>query len=205
MQDLDRALADIAAIRTQLARGTEFRGCGPLTIAATGGLAALAGVGQAIWLPDPVSDVAAYLALWIGTAILSLLLVGIEMAARSRRLYSALADEMIFATLEQLTPAGVAGALLTVVLVQFIPQNVWMLPGLWLIVFSLGVFAARRSLPPAMFVVGVWYLAAGLAVLAFAGESFGFAPWAMAVPFSVGQLLMAAVVHRAAGKTHAEA
>jgi hypothetical protein len=80
-----------------------------------------------------------------------------------------------------------------------------MAPGLWQIVFGLGVFASRRSLPPAMFVVGVWYLATGLAVLAFAGEAHGFAPWAMAAPFGVGQLLMAAVMHVAAGEHDAEA
>ena len=35
MRDLDRALADITAIRSQMARGTEFRGYGPVTMAAT--------------------------------------------------------------------------------------------------------------------------------------------------------------------------
>ena len=34
MRDLDRALADIAAIRTQVARGSEFRGYGPMTVTA---------------------------------------------------------------------------------------------------------------------------------------------------------------------------
>src|SRR5262249_21327282 len=39
MRDLDKALADIGAIRSQLAAGTAFRGYGPATIAATSGIA----------------------------------------------------------------------------------------------------------------------------------------------------------------------
>ena len=58
---------------------------------------------------------------------------------------------MIHAATEQFIPAGVAGVLLTVVLYRFAPENLWMLPGLWQIVFSLGLFAACRSLPRPMF------------------------------------------------------
>ena len=68
MKDLDKALADITAIRSQMARGTEFRGYGPITVAATGLLAMLAAAIQALWLPDPASNPLAYLALWVATA-----------------------------------------------------------------------------------------------------------------------------------------
>ena len=82
--------------------------------------------------------------MWIATAAVSVILIGIEMVARSRRIHSGLADEMIHAATEQFIPAGVAGALLTVVLYRFAPQSLWMLPGLWQIIFSLGVFASCR-------------------------------------------------------------
>ena len=52
MRDLDKALADITAIRSQMARGAEFRGYGPMTVAATGVLAIFAAVLQGLWLPD---------------------------------------------------------------------------------------------------------------------------------------------------------
>ena len=39
MRDIDRALADITNIRSQLATGTMFRGFGPTVIAVTGLLA----------------------------------------------------------------------------------------------------------------------------------------------------------------------
>jgi hypothetical protein len=196
MRDLDKALADITEIRSQMARGTEFQGYGPVTVAATGVLAFLAAGAQAIWLPNPAADLYSYVALWIATAAVSIALIGIEMVARSRRIHSGLADQMIHAATEQFIPAGIAGALLTVVLFHSSPESLWMLPGLWQIVFSLGFFASCRSLPRPMRAVGVWYLAMGLASLAFANGAQAFSVWAMALPFGVGQLLMAGILYR---------
>ena len=196
MRDLDKALADITEIRSQMARGAEFQGYGPVTVAATGVLAFLAAGAQAIWLPNPAADVFSYVALWVATAAVSIALIGIEMVARSRRIHSGLADEMIHAATEQFIPAGIAGALLTAVLFHSAPESLWMLPGLWQIVFSLGFFASCRSLPRPMRAVGVWYLAMGLASLAFANGAQAFSVWAMALPFGVGQLLMAAILYR---------
>jgi hypothetical protein len=204
MRNLDKALADITAIRSQMARGVEFRGYGPVTVAATGFLALGAAGVQALWMPDPAIDVFDYLVLWVATAVVSIVLIGVEMVGRSRRIHSGLADEMIQAATEQFIPAGVAGALLTVVLFRFAPQSLWMLPGLWQIVFSLGFLASCRSLPRPMSAVGVWYLAAGLISLAVANEANAFSPWAMAVPFGVGQFVMAAVLYWNAGEHHAE-
>jgi hypothetical protein len=204
MRDLDKALADITAIRSQMAQGALFQGYGPITVAATAVFAwAAAGV-QMFWLPDPATAVLGYILLWVATAAASVVLIGIEMVARSRRIHSGLADEMIHAATEQFIPAGVAGALITVVLYRFAPENLWMLPGLWQIVFSLGFFASCRSLPRPMFAVGVWYLAAGLASLAFANGTQAFSPLAMALPFGIGQFLMAGILYRGSGANDAE-
>ncbi|HKA81889.1 MAG TPA: hypothetical protein VKD43_17745 [Xanthobacteraceae bacterium] len=204
MRDLDKALADITEIRSQLARGIEFRGYGPLTVAATGVLALAAAALQALWLPDPAASVVGYLALWIATAAISVVLIGIEMVARSRRIHRGLADEMILAATGQFVPAGVAGALLTFVLFQFAPHSLWMLPGLWQIVFSLGLFASCRSLPRPMFAAALWYLATGLACLAFANGAYAFSPFAMAVPYGIGQFYTAFVLYRTIEANHAE-
>ena len=56
MKDLERALSDITAIRSQLARGTEFRGYGPVTVATTGLMALLAAAMQALLLPAPAAS-----------------------------------------------------------------------------------------------------------------------------------------------------
>ncbi|MFI5013729.1 MAG: hypothetical protein ACHQAY_15420 [Hyphomicrobiales bacterium] len=204
MPDLDRALADISAIRGQMARGSEFRGYGPMTMAGTGVLALLAASLQALWLPDPASDVSSYIALWVTAAAASALLIGVEMVARTRRIHHGLADEMIQAAIGEFMPAGIAGALVTFVLFRCAPQNLSMLPGLWQVMFSLGVFASCRSLPRPIFMVAIWYLFAGLANLALAGEGATFSPWAMGAPFGVGQMLVALILHRSFAEHHAD-
>jgi fumarate reductase subunit D len=205
MRDLNRALEDISAIRNQMARGTEFRGYGPMTVAATAVLAVLAAAVQALWLPSAASNVFGYLALWTATALLSIILIAIEMVARTRRIHRGLADEMIHAAIEAFMPVGVAGALLTVVIYRFAPQSASLLPGLWQLLFSLGVFASCRSLPRPIFAVAVWYLASGLVNLALAGGDHAFSPLAMALPFGVGQLFVAVVLYRSIREDDAEA
>jgi hypothetical protein len=202
MKDLDEALADIAAIRTQIARGSQFRGVGPATMAATGGLALLAAAIQAFWIADPASDVAHYLVLWIATAILSVALIAVETITRSRRIHSGLADAMIHGAIEQFLPAGAAGALLTLVIVRFRPQDLSLLPGLWQVIFSLGIFAASRSFPRPIFAAGAWYLVSGLAILAFADNTIAFSPWIMGLPFFIGQTLIAGFLYHGIGDDH---
>ena len=194
MSELNRALAEIDVIRGQLARVTQFRGYGPASIAASGLLALGVAVLQARWLRGALQDLGAFLAVWTATAAVSVILAGIETIRRARRVHSGLAWQMIQSALEQFLPALVVGLLLTVVLIRVAPRDCWMLPGLWAIIFSLGIFASCRFLPRRMFAVGVWYLAAGLASLAIEGPQRTLSPWAMGIPFGFGQLAVAAVL-----------
>ena len=78
-----------------------------------------------------------------------------------------------------------------------------MLPGLWQIVYSLGVFASCRLLPRATFWVAVFYLGTGLAALAAGPGDAALSPWTMGLPFATGQFLAAAVLYRTLERDHA--
>jgi hypothetical protein len=202
MRDLDRALADILAIRSQIAAGTAFRGYGPAAVAATSGLALATTLIQFIWLDDPTGHPLSFFAGWAATA--SGAMIWIEMQARSRRHHSGLADAMIHQAVEQFLPAGIAGALLGLMLWKFAPEALWMLPGLWQVLVSLGVFASVRSLPRTVALAGAWYFVAGFATLLLASQNHALSPWTMGLPFVIGQLIMAALLHFASGETDAE-
>jgi len=204
MSDLDKALADIIAIRSQLAAGTAFRGYGPAAVAATGVVALVAAILQFCWLDDPGRDPVAFFTGWALAAVLSAVMIWIEMRARLRRHHSGLADAMIHQAIEQFLPAGVAGVLLAAMLWKFAPETLWMLPGLWQILVSLGIFASVRSLPRTVALAGAWYFVAGFAVLILASQSHGLSPWTMGLPFAVGQSLMAAILYVASGETDAD-
>ena len=193
MNNLNKALGDITSIRRQMARATEFRGYGPATLAGTAGFAVAAAGAQAFWVPGPASHIGSYLGIWIWTAVASAALIGIQMHTRTRRIHSGLADEMIQMAVEQFLPSAIAGALITLVVARSIPQVFWILPGLWQIVFSLGVFSSCRFLPRPMLLAGAWYLFTGLVCISF-GDARALSPWAMAVPYAIGQLLVAAIL-----------
>jgi predicted membrane channel-forming protein YqfA (hemolysin III family) len=204
MSDLDKALADIVAIRSQIAAGTAFRGYGPAAMAATGVVALATAALQFALLDDPTANPLTFLFGWVAAALLSSALIWIEMQARSRRHHSGLADAMIHQAVEQFLPAGVAGLLFAVMLWKFAPEALWLLPGLWQVLVSLGVFASIRSLPRSVALAGAWYFVAGFTVLLLASQCHTLSPWMMGLPFTVGQSLMAAILYVASGETDVE-
>ncbi|HTV08272.1 MAG TPA: hypothetical protein VMD97_04425 [Candidatus Aquilonibacter sp.] len=192
MTDLNRALVDIRDIRRQVAQATEFRGYGPLTLSATAVLALLAGVLQSRWLPEPANSPVQYVALWLTTALICAALIASQMLARARRLHSGMADEMVRMAVAQFLPAGVAGAILPFVMLHVTHSMFWVLPGLWQIIFGLGVFASCRCLPRPMVLVGAWFLLTGLACVAL-GDERALAPATMSGAYAIGMMLVAAI------------
>jgi len=195
MRDLDKALADIVAIRNQIAAGTAFRGYGPAAMAATGAVALLTAFLQFWWLDDPTSQPLTFFLGWTAAAVLSTIIIWTEMRARSRRHHSGLADAMIHQAIEQFLPAGLAGVLLAVVMWKFADEALWLLPGLWQILVSIGIFASVRSLPRGVALAGAWYFVSGFVVVVLASQSHALSPWTMGLPFAIGQSLMAGILY----------
>lgn len=195
--ELRDALTQITEIRLQMARTEVFRGYRALPVAFSGVLAIVAAGIQAVWIPDPGRTLSAYLALWIGTAVLSATAAGLEMFARSRRDSSAWRREVTWLAVEQFLPCLVVGGCLTYMLVRFAPESLWLLPGLWQLFYCLGIFASCRLLPRSTFGVAVYYLGSGLITLAWARGAHAFSPWSMGLSFGVGQLLAALILYTA--------
>jgi hypothetical protein len=200
--DLHEALSQISEIRHQMARTELFRGYRAAPVAASGALALLAALGQKVWIADPSRDVGMYLALWIGAAVLSAAMSGAAIAARRRMDRSSFSREITRLALEQFAPCLAAGGLVTIVIGRSRPEWLAILPGVWQIMFALGVFASCRLLPRATWAVGAFYLVSGLICLTL-GEA-ALSPWAMGLPFGLGQLLAAAVLYWNLERGHAE-
>jgi hypothetical protein len=203
MDELNRALGDIRDIRRHVADTTEFRGYGPLTLSITAGIAVLAGVVQAVWVSQPEATPLRYAIVWSLAAVLSGGLMAVQTLTRAQRLHSAMADEMIRMAAEQFLPALLAGSLLTVVVLRSPAHIVWMLPGIWQIVYSLGIFSSCRFLPRPMLLAGGWYLLTGLLCVAL-GDGRALAPTMMAAAYGVGQVLIAGVLYVTAKESRDE-
>ena len=176
-------------------RGTEvFRGYRALPVAFSG-YSRSCGGDSAVILRDPAQQIMAYLGLWTGAAAL----------VRSRRdgdggsfagerIGARVGSHLVGRRAIRALPGG--GCRAHLVLLRTAPESLWMLPGLWQVMFSLGVFASCRLLPRATFRRGRTLPRGRRVSLSLARGEAAFSPWAMALPFGVGQLFAAAVLYR---------
>ena len=202
--DLRDALSQISEIRQRMANERTFRGFRATPAAISGVLAIVAAAIQPSLIPQPQQDIWRYLALWSGVALLSVVGHAAGIILRLQRTRDPLERQATLLAIGQFGPCLIAGLLVTVAVVEFAQAEACMLPGLWCVLFSLGVFASRRMLPPAVFWVGAHYLLAGVVVLARAQSEAAFSPWAMGVPFGFGQLLGAAILYWNLERPHAQ-
>jgi hypothetical protein len=193
--DVRDALAQIAEIRAHIAQNETFRGYRSATVALSGVLALAGAAVQFACIRNPQEQLADYLRLWICVAAVSLAVFAVEIAWRSYWNATAQARLLTLLAVQQFVPCLISGGLLTYAIVVFTPTSVALLPGLWAIVFSLGVFASCRLLPAATIWIAGYYLAAGAVALMCARDQSGLSPWAMAGTFGVGQLLAAVILY----------
>jgi hypothetical protein len=202
--ELHEALSQISEIRRQMARTAVFRGYRSATAAFSGVVGIATAMAQAIFLPDAAKNVKGYLCFWLAAALLSVAAAATEMILRCMKSHSPLQKELTVQAGEQFVPSLVAGALLTLVMVRFAHEEVWLLPGLWAILFGLGVFASRRVLPGAISIVAGYYLLAGLVCIAVTDQWTAFSPWTMGLLFVPGQFLAASVLWWTLERNHGQ-
>lgn len=193
--ELHEALSSIQTIQRQMARTEKFRGYGALPTALGSVLAVAAGLLQPILLPKPDENIRGYLLLWVGTAIVAGT-ISAGAAWRRHRQDGRTSGILIRLACEQFLPCVLAGGAVTVAVAAAPVDIDWMLPGLWSVIFSLGLFASLRLLPDAMLVPAAWYLIVGCACLALGPHDAGLSPLTMIVTFGIGQLTMAGILAR---------
>jgi len=192
---LDDALRQIADIRQHMVRSEVFRGCRAVTVGFSGAAGVAGALVQPYWVAAPDSDLGRYLALWVGIAATSLVVGGSEMFWRAWRAGPGLAREQTILLMQHFLPALVVGGLLTVCVARGAPDVAWMLPGLWSLLFGLGVFAAHRLLPRQILWVGTFFVVCGFVCLWSGRGESALSPWQMGISFGGGQLLSALVLY----------
>jgi hypothetical protein len=193
--ELREALTQIAEIRQQMARSEVFRGYRSMTVGFSGVLGVAAAALQPQWVASPQIELGRYLGLWVGVAGASLGVAGLEVYWRARRGGPGLARQHALLAVEQFLPCVVVGALLTLCIYRSAPQVAWMLPGLWSLIYGLGVFASYKLLPRQIFWVGAFYMLCGFGCLLWGQGENALSPWQMGISFGGGQLLGAAILY----------
>ena len=187
------AFDQISVIRQQMSRAHAFLGYSAATTAFSGLVAIVTSHIAANMIRQGALREGDYLTLWCVAAFICLAVVGIDVIWRVRRSQSALQRDLTSSAIEHFMPSLTAGGLLTVVLFRFAHETVWMLPGLWMILFGLGIHASRRLLPRFSGLIAGYYLFCGLFVISLR-EWAAFNPWTMGAVFGLGQFMAAGLL-----------
>lgn len=195
MYESFNAIEVIQNIQQQLASSRKFLGFRPFVIALTGFFALFTSCLQCFFPQLLASDTFSFLSVWIFLAIFSVSLIAVTTFFFSRQLHGNLADKMSINAFEQYMPTCFAGFGIFIVLCNFSPQTLWILPGVWQILIALGIFAALPTHSRRTAYVAAWYLMAGLTVLIISSKEpyinqIHLGTWLMGIPFGIGQLFM---------------
>lgn len=162
-----------------------------MPVAITSALAVVTAVCQAIALrPEALSHA---LILWLGYAGLSGVICGADVAAncwlRGRRF-----RQQATYVVAQFVPVVLVGMVVTAALAMQHEVRT-MLPGLWTMLYGLGIFASLPYLPRALGWIGGFYLVSGATLFLRGLHGIDLTPWAMGLTFAPGQAAIAWVLH----------
>ena len=191
--DVTEAIDRIEEIHAQLAKGEIFRGYRPVPVALAGAVGLLAGWAQPRLVP-PTDDLG-FLAYWLAVAGFNAALNAAVIVTAYQREANAFARRHTRQVVGQFLPCLAAGAAVSVTLPVADPHLVRILPGIWALLFGLGLFASRPYLPRATGWVALFYLLAGSALLSLPFEGLTGLGWANGAVFGAGHLATAAVLY----------
>lgn len=193
MLETKRALDQIAEIHGHLARGEVYRDYRALPVALSGAGAVIAAA-----LQRPILGTApggGFVVYWLVVALLCAPIAAGGVLRGYLRAATAAERRHTRTVVGQLLPSLLAGAAVSLALGFAGPEARTLLPGLWSILFALGVFASRPYLPRHIGWVALYYLVAGSGLLLLAAETTRINPWSMGVTFGVGQALAGLVLY----------
>ena len=196
LSDLSLLRRQVAEVRAAAGRAGTFRGFRSATVLFSAAAAVVTAWADA--RPGPHLFVRGVPvgydpSLWRAVAGVCLLVAGAEMGLRAHR-GGHYGGAMLWTAAGQFLPCVAAGAAVTGAALRFNADLLPVLPGMWAVLFGLGVASCCRLLPRAFWVVAGWYVLAGAVGLS-ADPSVGPHAWFLGVTFGVGQGVSAGLLY----------
>lgn len=184
-RDINEALAAVRDMQALVLERRLFRGYSGLARAAGGVVALLAAavLHRTEWVP---ATPWAHLVGWGSVLAIGLALNYGAFIYWAWRRYRLAGNWDESAPALEAVPALAVGAGLTLALIRV--QAYGLLPGAWMVAYGLVHAAYRRSLPPAIYLLGLAYMACGLFCLLSPAILFED-PWPMGLVFGFGEII----------------
>lgn len=193
MDNLERTLNELAAVRAHLTRGLYYRGYRAVVVLSTGVLAVAAARLQPLFIAPGQSR--RFVLYWVAVALVNIVIAALSALARAGARTGTLRWQQTVSVFGTAMATLAAGALATAGIAFARPETIALLPGLWCLFFAIGIFATLPYLPRGIGWSGVWYCAAGLALLLAGDSDLPLKPWGMGLSFGIGQILCAVLFY----------
>jgi hypothetical protein len=191
--ELQNAINQLSEIHAQISKTEFYRGIRAVPVAFTGLTAFLAALVQPYWVGQ--TDYLAFIRFWAAVAMINILFISVFLVYDYFSRETSFERQKARNVLMQFGPALMAGVLVTAVMYRFQGEILFYLPGLWSLIFALGVFACRPYFPANSFWVGAYYLISSAILFMLAPNSQSMQPWGMGLVFGIGQLLGAIIIY----------
>jgi hypothetical protein len=189
---VSEALEQIATIHDQLTKSEVYSGLRVWAVLVTGFI----GFAGAIVQPFVIgsNDPQGFVGYWLGLALVAGL-IGVFPAFRSYYLRDDnFAKRKTIRIVLQFGPSLVVGGAMTIAFLRAGEALIFLLPGVWAMIFALGIFTIRPYLPRAIGWVALYFLLAGM-FLVWKASHVGLSGWSVGGVFGVGHVAFALVLH----------
>ncbi|MDC7227686.1 MAG: hypothetical protein PQJ61_13050 [Spirochaetales bacterium] len=191
--DIEKAVDQISEIHSHLAKSETFYGFKPLILLLVG-LTAMIVAGLQSWLMPSINDMI-FLLQWLVVGVVIIVIIYGNIIYNYLRYGSNFEIHQMTKVCLQFVPSLVAGTIVTAVILLFEKSSSALLPGLWAILFGLGIFSMRPYLPRYVGFIALYYFIVGGVLMYLTAFDLSFSPWGMGLTFGVGHLLAALIMH----------
>ncbi len=193
MSELDDALEQVREIHRHAARAAVYKGYRAAIVALSGVVGVAAGVAGPYVAPGYAAGRLIFY--WSAIAAFNIGVCGTLMLYRFLRRETQLERVRTLAVAGQFTPLILAGALVSAVFYSTAAETQRLLPGIWALLFALGIVGLRPYLPALTILGAAWYLAAAVLLFAVTRYEPRFFHYGMGLAFGGGQLLSAGILY----------
>jgi hypothetical protein len=191
--EIDKALEQLEEIHNHVHRSEVYRGYRSILTAAMGLVALGAAFLQARFVMPghPLS----FVYFWVTVGAVNFILPVSQILFHYLAYESPLERKKTRMALGQFLPCLLAGAFLTFAVCKTDEGFIVFLPGLWSILFGMGVYASKPYLPGAIHWMAASFFTGGVILLAMVPSGQSLSPWGMGIDFSLGLLAGAWILY----------
>lgn len=168
-----------------------------MTVGLSAAFVVAGGCLQRIWIEHPEQQPLLFLKIWVGVAFLSAVTCTAEMLIRNRISGNPITWKLHRSLISKTMPAILVGSVVTIATVNAnVGQETMIrfLPGLWAMIYGLGLWACGSSLPRAAHLATIYFLIGGAIGMLVATNAEAMNPSMMVLLFGVGQMLLAVIL-----------